>query len=111
MHGSFGAQKGSSGIDGPTCERHARERVKVLGLRLVIDVPHTHLQTTLPALRLTHRAAAALKCMLVWARHVEVGKFVVGSHYVHGCDHMIGQSAFHKIAKAICRKQCVCEHL
>ena len=34
------------------------------------------------------------------ARHLEVGKFIVGSHYVHGCDHMNGQSLFHKIAKA-----------
>ncbi|CAE7556475.1 unnamed protein product [Symbiodinium natans] len=54
---------------------HGVRMVRCSPGQLEIDVPHTHLQ------------------------HVEAGKFIVGSHYVHGCDHMSGQSSFHKIAK------------
>lgn len=54
---------------------HGVRMVRCSPGQLEMDVPQTHLQ------------------------HLEVGKFIVGSRYVHGCDHMNGQSLFHKIAK------------
>ena len=36
----------------------------------------------------------------VAGRHLEAGKFIVGSHFVHNCPHMPESAMYHKILQA-----------
>ena len=33
-------------------------------------------------------------------RHLEAGKFIVGSHFVHNCPHIPESAMYHKIVQA-----------
>jgi len=43
-------------------------------------------------------------------RHLEAGKFIVGSHFVHNCPHIPESAMYHKIVQAaydrICKSAC-----